>query len=480
MVAPVMKKGLKRLARRCGVPLLTAAAALCAGASAALAHAGDRGFVLLLPTGYYILGGALAVAVSFAMLTLLPAGRLARLAGWRAKLTGSLPEARLATSLVSFLVLCGLLWSGFAGSRDPLSNPLPLVFWTVWWTGLTLAVGLFGNLWRWLDPWYGPWRLVSGVLFRDAAPLRLPQALGVWPALAVLFAFAWFELVDLAPEDPQRLAIVVGLYWIASFAGMLLFGHAQWTRRAECFSVFFGLVARLSPLGRSREGGLDLSLPGARAAASEPLAPSATLFLLLALAAVSFDGLSRTFAWLSLLGINPLEFPGRSAVLGANTLGLLAAFAALAGAFYACVWLGGRLAGSIGTARAAGLFVWSLLPIALAYHFAHYLTALVINGQYALAAVSDPLSRGWNLFGTAGYHVLAGATAGHESAWLIWNSQAAAIVAGHVLGVAIAHVQSLRLYAGERRAAVGELPLAALMVGYTVLGLWLLSAPTGY
>src|SRR5690606_2374116 len=131
-------------------------------------------------------------------------------------------------------------------------------------------------------------------------------------------------------------------------------------------------------------------------------------------------------------------------------------------------------------ARAAGLFVWSLLPIALAYHFAHYLTALVINGQYALAAVSDPLSRGWNLFGTAGYHVLAGATAGHESAWLIWNSQAAAIVAGHVLGVAIAHVQSLRLYAGERRAAVGELPLAALMVGYTVLGLWLLSAPTGY
>lgn len=457
-----------------------AAATLFAGTSAALAHAGDRGFVLLLPTGYYIIGGALAVAVSFAVLALLPASALARAAGWRGRLTGPLPDSRTIVSLASFAVVCCLLYAGFAGSRDPLSNPLPLVFWTVWWIGLTLAVGLFGNLWRWLDPWYGPWRLVSGMLPRRA-PLALPVALGWWPAVALFLGFAWFELVDLAPEDPQRLATVLGLYWLANFAGTLLFGHAEWTRRVECFSVFFGLVSRLSPLGRGRDGSLDLALPGARAAGQEPLPLSATFFLLLALAAVSFDGLSRTFVWLSLLGINPLEFPGRSAVLAPNTAGLVAAFAALAGVFFACVWFGCRLAGTGGDlVRAAGLFVWSLLPIALAYHFAHYLTALVINGQYALAAVSDPLSRGWNLFGTAGYHVLAGATAGHESAWVIWNLQAAAIVAGHVFGVAIAHVQALRLTGEERRAAVAELPLAALMVGYTVLGLWLLSTPTGY
>lgn len=459
---------------------LMAAAMLAAGTGAAFAHAGDRGFVLLLPTGYYILGGALAVAVSFAVLALLPASALARAAGWRARLAARLPDGRMITSLVSFAVLCGLLHAGFAGSRDPLSNPLPLVFWTVWWIGLTLAVGLFGNLWRWLDPWYGPWRLVSGMLPRGA-PLALPAALGRWPAVALFLGFAWFELVDLAPEDPRRLATMLGLYWLASFVGMLLFGHAEWTRRVECFSVFFGLVSRLSPLGRNSDGALDLALPGARAAAQEPLSPSATFFLLLALAAVSFDGLSRTFAWLSWLGINPLEFPGRSAVMGPNTLGLVAAFAALAGVFFACVWLGCRLTGMGGaTVRAAGLLVWSLLPIALAYHFAHYLTALAINGQYALAAISDPLSRGWNLFGTAGYHVHAGATAGHESAWVIWNLQAAAIVAGHVFGVAIAHVQSLRLCGDERRAAAAELPLAALMVGYTVLGLWLLSTPTGY
>ena len=45
--------------------------------------------------------------------------------------------------------------------------------------------------------------------------------------------------------------------------------------------------------------------------------------------------------------------------------------------------------------------MWSIVPIALAYHFSHYLTALLVNGQYALVALSDPFALGWNLFGTA-------------------------------------------------------------------------------
>jgi hypothetical protein len=449
------------------------------GAGEAHAHAGDRGFVLLLPTGYYMIGGALAVAASFVILALVPAAPLERLARCRPEILRLRADGRTVVSLLSFLVLATLLYAGVAGSRDPLSNPLPLVFWTVWWVGLTLLVGIFGNLWRWLEPWYGPARL----LLRDAdrPPLILPEKAGYWPAIVLFFAFAWFELVYPAPEDPQRLALVLAVYWIANFAGILLFGHRAWTGRVECFSVFFAMVARLSPFGRAAEGALTLSLPGARAAGAEPLPVSGALFLLLALASVSFDGLSRTFFWLGLLGINPLEFPGRSAVLWSGTFGLLGAFLVLSLLFFGCVRLGQALArGGVSVSRAAGALVWSLLPIALAYHFAHYLTALVINGQYALAAISDPLSRGWNLFGTAGYHVLAGATAGHESAWLIWNAQAAAIIAGHIVAVAIAHVAAFRLHGGERTAAFAELPLALLMVGYTVFGLWLLSTPTGY
>ena len=46
-------------------------------------------------------------------------------------------------------------------------------------------------------------------------------------------------------------------------------------------------------------------------------------FVTLLMAAVSFDGLAESFWWLARIGINPLEFPGRSAVMLANSLGLV-------------------------------------------------------------------------------------------------------------------------------------------------------------
>ena len=104
--------------------------------------------------------------------------------------------------------------------------------------------------------------------------------------------------------------------------------------------------------------------------------------------------------------------------------------------------------------------------------------AQAVNGQYAIAALSDPFSRGWNLLGTADIHVDAGIVMGAGAAWLTWNSQAFAIVAGHMIAVLVAHRLAFRLHETSRAAVLGQLPLAALMVGYTVLGLWLLSTPT--
>ena len=118
------------------------------------------------------------------------------------------------------------------------------------------------------------------------------------------------------------------------------------------------------------------------------------------------------------------------------------------------------------------------MPIALAYHFSHYLTALLVNGQYALVALSDPFSLGWNLFGTADMPVMAGIAAGSDAAWVMWNAQAAAIVGGHVLAVLAAHLLAFRLHPTVRAATASQLPLTVLMIAYTVFGLWLLSTPT--
>ncbi|RWE40173.1 MAG: hypothetical protein EOS78_09450 [Mesorhizobium sp.] len=446
----------------------------------AFAHASDRGHVLLLPTGYYLIGGAFAVAVSFLVLALLPPDTLDRFWRRRLPLFTFSDSARTTISLISFAGFVILVTAGFIGSRDPLSNPLPLVVWTLLWAGLTLLQGVFGDLWSWLNPWYGPWRLLPRLTGRgDEVARQLPQWLGCWPAVILFLAFAWFELIDPAPDDPARLAFAAGLYWLGTLIAMLVFGYDKWSRGGEFLGIFFSMVARFAPFARDDDGRLALCWPGAKLLTAEPLPVSGIAFLLLALSSVSYDGLSKTFFWFGLFGINPLEFPGRTAVIGSGSFGLVLTFVLLAGVFLLAIILGQRLARSDRPlAQSAGLLVWSIVPIALAYHVAHYLTALLVDGQYAIAALSDPLARGWNLFGTADMQVEAGVVAGAGSAWWLWNVQASAIILGHVLAVLVAHGVAWRLHPQPAHAALSQFPLTVLMIAYTIFGLWLLATPT--
>ncbi|WP_123146138.1 hypothetical protein [Mesorhizobium delmotii] len=479
------------------LPCLLLVLALAIPPTPAFAHASDRGHVLLLPTGYYVAGGALAVAASFLVLALLPSDFPTRFWRRRLPLFAFGDGARATVSLISFAGFAILVAAGLFGSRDPLSNPLPLAIWTLLWVGLVLLQGLLGNLWSWLNPWYGPWLVISG-LFGARETWRPPPWLGCWPAVVLFFTFAWFELIDPAPDDPARLAWAAGLYWLLSFAAMLVFGYRDWSRRGEFLTVFFAMVARFALLernegkrneggrneggrnegGRNEGGRLSLCWPGAKLSDAAPLSLSGIAFLLLALSSVSFDGLSKTFFWLGLFGLNPLEFPGRTATIGIGTLGLVLMFVLLAAAFIVAIVLGQRLAGSPHSlGQAAGLLVWSIVPIALAYHVAHYLTALLVDGQYAMAALSDPFALGWNLFGTADMRIEAGAAAGAGLAWWLWNFQAGVIITGHMLAVLVAHGLAWRLHPVPARAALSQSPLTVLMIAYTVFGLWLLATP---
>lgn len=474
-------------------------AALTAGPiGGAQAHTGGRAFILLLPTQLYIVGGAAVVALSFVAMALAPAAGLRAAGRGRLRLL-RLPQwgrsggwGAMAASLAVFAVAVGLVIAGYTGSRDPLANPLPLTLWTLWWVGFTFLHVVLGDLWSVLNPWRGPYRLAVALIGRGGRgpPLRYPRRLGTWPAVLLLLAFAWFELIDPAPQDPARLATAAALYMGATFLGMALFGERAWLRHGEAFSVFFRMVAWLAPLEVVREaapespadGGerraLRARLPGSGLLSVGALPASAAAFILLALASVSFDGLSRTFWWLDLAGANPLEHPGRTALIGVNTLGLLGTFAALVAAYLAAVLLGRVLARPGGGAgKSLGRFVVSIAPIAFGYHFAHYLPAFLVDAQYAARALSDPFALGWNLFGTRDLHVIASLLTNHESVWLIWNLQVAGIVAAHVVAVAVAHCLALRDAASPRQAVLSQMPMTVLMVGYTLFGLWLLSTP---
>jgi hypothetical protein len=435
-----------------------------------LAHAGERMVILTLPTGRYIAGAAAAVALT-ALLGLLaprlPHVRPRRLFERRRLLPRHLP------SWLAALVLAALLATGVWGSRDPLANPLTLGFWTLFWVGLSLACLLLGDLWRPINPWSGPVAAARRGLGLTGS-IGLAR-LGAWPAALGYLLFAWFEIVSLAPADPAVLARALFGYWLVVFLLAVLEGE-DWLAEGEAFHLYFGFVGRIAPFWTERAGARLRHMagpPGVQVLAMPPLTPAVAAFVALVLASVSFDGLKDTFWWLARIGVNPLEFPGRSAVTLPNTLGLLAAWPLTLGLILGAVALGRRLAGRRGQFWAdAGPWMLSFLPIAAGYHAAHYLVALLTDGQFAIAALNDPFGRGWSLLGLPEHWVSFGFLSDRAGATLVWTLQVALILAAHVLAVLLA----LRLAGGS---PLLHLPMTALMVLYTIFGLWLLSTPTG-
>ena len=450
------------------------------------AHVSEQGFVLLLPTNIYIGTGVLAVILTIALLAFLPASLVHRLYSAKALRSPNAPSARLdtATSCLFALILIALLVIGVNGSHDPLKNPLPLFIWTLFWMGFIVVQGVVGNLWRYINPFIGPYRAISR-LFRWRAPTTVPIRVGAWIATATLLLFIAFSLADIAPDAPDRLALIVALYWLITLALLFVFGES-WLARAECFTVLLNYYAQLAPLRRNSNNALSFGMPGWHAVSNPTNNIGAAVFVLCLLGSGSFDGLNETFKWLAFIGVNPLEFPGRSAVVDKTIAGLLLANVLLLVVFAACTYLGVALANKSAAEQERVFFIsafcklaLSMLPIAFAYHFAHFLTAFMVNAQYAVAAISDPLDSGADFLGIGNFYVTTGFMNSHHTVEAIWLTQAGAVVLGHVFSVIIAHAVALDLFGNARRAIISQAPLAAFMVLYTFIGLWLLAAPRG-
>lgn len=434
------------------------------------AHASERMVILTLPTGWYIVGAGAAV-----LLTAL-AGLLARrIPAFRAHRLIERPVLvpRTVGSWLAASVTAALIAVGIYGTRDPLENLLPLTVWTVLWVGLTLASVLFGNLWRDIEPWTGPVRTIRRLIGRTGG-IGLAR-LGYAPAVLGYLAFAWFEIVSLAPADPFVLARAAAAYYVLIFVLAVAEGE-DWLPKGEFLSAYFGFVAKIAPFWAEYRNGratVMAGLPGAQILRLDPLPSSAIAFVTLVLASVSFDGLTETFWWLALLGLNPLEFPGRSAVLGVNSVGLVAFWALSALLILGAIRVG--LPKGHSFRDAAGPLMLSFLPIAAGYHVAHYLIALLTNGQYAIAALNDPFERDWSLIGLPHHWVSFGFLSTRSGVQAVWTAQFATILGAHLLAVLLSFKLSERLEGGHTFRA--HLPMTLLMVGYTVFGLWMLSAP---
>lgn len=432
------------------------------------AHVAEQGFVLLLPTGAYSAAGVAVVGLTVLALIVLPDRWVRRWAAIRQVALPRLPVLQRAVSLCGTFCFLALVWIGLTGPRDPLSNLMPLGIWTLFWIAMVSLVPIFGNFWRWINPWTGLARLIGPA----TPPLRLFERISHWPALFAFLAFAGFMLADPAPDDPARLAGFAALYWAVHLCGVLAFGTV-WLARCEPFTLLFDLFARLAPV----TGGA-IGWPGWALATFRASLP-AGLFALSLLAVGSFDGFNETFVWLGWVGVNPLEFPGRSALIWPTLFGLGLSILGLIAVFAACCWLGMRLAGAgLRLREALPRLALSVLPIAWGYHVAHYLTAWLVGHQYLTAALTDPFATGADFLGLGTTYVTTGFFNQIGSVRLIWLTQAGAVVLGHVWSILLAHRIACDLVP-EGRAVRATLPLSLFMIAYTFLGLWLLAAPRG-
>jgi hypothetical protein len=236
-------------------------------------------------------------------------------------------------------------------------------------------------------------------------------------------------------------------------------------------------------LARTDADEVRLGLPGWAAREKAPLDTSLSVFCLMILISGSFDGLRETFWWLGKIGINPLEFPGRSAVVWQSTLGLiganLLAIAVYAGAIWAGVGLvraRGSAAGFIETFNTLSI---AILPIAFGYHFAHYFVSLLVQSQYLAATLGDPLARGWNVLGLGEVRITTGFLNSMDTVRPILMTNVLVVVGSHLMSVVLSHALASRLVEGRLNLALIQIGLGILMIFYTFFGLWLLSTPRG-
>ncbi len=424
---------------------------------------------LPIPEAVFAAAAAAVLVVSFVALALLwSQPRLQHWPEWR---LFRVPVAvELALGLFGVVVMAATAYAGLAGTDAERDNLAPWMVYVAFWVGVPCASLLLGDVWRLLSPWRAIGRGTGWLAARIGgerlpAPLDYPERLGRWPAAAGVVGFGICELCWATAREPAPLAVLMLGYVVVMLVGMSLYGVEAWSRNADPFGVYFGCFAALAPLAR-RDGVLVVRPPVVGAGLIDGRVAGTVAVLLAGIGVTAFDGASEGPLFNDLLPelqelFTGLGFgPARALELG-FAVGLVATIGLVA-----LIWL---------LARPARELAHSLAPILAAYVVAHYFSLLAYNGQDLARLASDPLGDGSDLFGGAGAVIDYGVV----SATAIWYVQVAALVLGHVAALVLAHDRALVIYGSHRAATRSQIVMLMLMVCFTCLGLWLLSAANG-
>ncbi len=439
---------------------------------------------LPIPEWLFVWAAILVLLVSFVVLAVV--WRSPRLAdsGWRplpAYLSGLItnPVTEAIAGLIGVALLILTVWSGFAGTQVPTKNFAPTFVYVIFWVGFVPASILFGDLFKAFNPWRAVARAASVVASSVSrsplpAPIPYPKTLGRWPAVAILFGFAWMELAHPGRDDPSSLAVAIVVYSVITWLAMSVYGIDRWTEKGEGFSVYFNLLSKIS-IWERRDDRVGVRPPLAGLARMD-LLPGTVPLLAVLIGSVSFDGASEGPLWTDVGTwladrFQSVGFGGDVPITLSFSVGLGLAILFVYGFYRIGIQGVLTVGGDLDARQLARRFVYSLVPIAAVYSIAHYFSFLVFQGQAVATLVSDPLGNGSDIFGTASLTVDYGVL----SATAVWYVQVAVLVTGHVCGLILAHDRALELYRESHVATRSQYWMLIVMLGFTTLGLWLLS-----
>ena len=400
--------------------------------------------------------------------------------GFERRLIAWPPVLGVLAGAIGIALFALVVYAGYDGVAYYTANIDPTFIFVIFWVGVPVTTLLLGNWFAAFSPWRALARAVRWLAarlgIRWRAPLSYPPWLGRWPVVAGLIGFAWLELIYHDHDNPSTLASLAIAYLVLMLAGMALFGIEEWTRRGDAFGGYFEMFSRLSWLD-ARERALWVRRPTLSGVPGLPPEAGVVALVLVVIGITTFDGASNGVVWNNLQPHVQSVFSGLG--LGdtpsdelADSLGLLLAIAIVV-AVYGLGVLGMRsVSRRFSTTTLARTFVHTLVPIAFAYVLAHYFSLLVWQGQAIGYLASNPLGHGTDYFGTAGWHI----NYGFIGSTGIWYVQVLALVCGHVAALALAHDRALATYPSTEQAVRSQYWMLVVMVAFTSLGLWLLSA----
>ena len=370
--------------------------------------------------------------------------------------------------LVAFVLA---LAAGLFGRQVQAENFATIFVWAVWFKGIAILAALIGSPWRVLSPWETLYDVISRLEGRPISVLgNHPSWLGIIPAfVGYLLWIGIVENLTVVPRSPNATVLLLIGYTVVMLSGGLLFGR-EWFRKADSLAVLYRLFGRVSPVynTRSEAGGYRIGVRAPWQGCTRPVSGLVlAAFVIATVYTVSFDGFTSTPEYQTfLLRVQAMLDVGPRIAILLYIAGLVGFVVAFIGTVLLTEQLG--TASESHWRHAAFTFAPTILPIAVAYEIAH-------NYPFVLGSAGRLPEVLWSFLDL-----------GHGPTvdllwWLsvsgFWWSQVVLIVVGHIVAVIAAHYVALARYGESSTARRAHLPLVVLMVGYTVLSLWIISRP---